>query len=148
MTHLSARELCTLARVAQGETIANETSCTRAYRSVFIYLAGNAFLAAEISLGDVSCEPGCKTLLRVFVHVCWCAALRQSIRRLFVIGSMARAVAARASGRRWINPTVFRPCVSFFVASRLFSCFLIIGLRVLDAQCTPFQLDRDYKSIR
>lgn len=69
MTHLSARELCTLARVAQGETITNETSCTRVYRSVFIYLAGNAFLAAEISLGDVSCEPGCKALLRTCAGV-------------------------------------------------------------------------------
>lgn len=59
---------------------------------------------------------------------------------------MARAVARLAADG--LIPTVFRPCVSFFfLATRLFSYFLIIGLRLVDPQCTPFQVDRDYKSL-
>lgn len=119
-------------------------------RFSFISLVMRFLRPADFSPRCLLRAAGCKTLLRARLRVLVCRS--SPIRRLFVIGSMARAVAAAQSrlAADGLIRTFFAPCVSFFVAGRLFSCFLIIiiGLRaLLHAQCTPFQLDRDYKSI-
>lgn len=78
-------------------------------RFSFISLVMRFLRPADFSPRCLLRAAGCKTLLRARLRVLVCRS--SPIRRLFVIGSMARAVAAAtvASGRRWINPNVFRP---------------------------------------
>lgn len=53
---------------------------------------------------------------------------------------MARAVAARASGRRSINPAVFRPCVSFSLwLAAYFLVFLLLACECSMLNALPFK---------